>query len=176
MKDLKIDYNNISVFVFDVDGVFTDGSLILLPGGAQARTMNVKDGYAIKAAISQGYEIVIISAGVNDEVINRLALLGVPQSQIFMGKGNKIETLHQFLESKNLKLANCVYMGDDIPDMDCMQEVAISACPNDAAEEVKSIANYRSPIDGGKGCVRDWIQTIMRAQGKWNCDTKVMSR
>ncbi len=155
----------IRAFIFDVDGVFTDNTVILHPSGDLLRTMNVKDGYAVKLAVDKGYEVIIITGGKSESVRGRLETLGV--SEIFLGVHDKKAILKEVMNRLNLKAEQCVYMGDDIPDYEVMQMVGMAAAPQDAAEEIKRISHYISPKDGGKGCVRDLIEQTLRVQKNW---------
>lgn len=165
MENFKHKLRNITCFVFDVDGVLTDGSLILLQTGEQARTMNIRDGYALQLAVKKGYRIVIISGGKSEAVKTRLNALGI--EDVFLGIEDKIITLKQVILKNNLKAENILYMGDDIPDIESMKLCGIASCPADAAPEVKEISIYVSDKKGGEGCVRDVIEQTMRLHGKW---------
>jgi 3-deoxy-D-manno-octulosonate 8-phosphate phosphatase (KDO 8-P phosphatase) len=156
----------ITTFIFDVDGVLTNGTLTIMPDGELVRHMNVKDGYAMKTALKNGYRVCIISGGTNEGVRNRLAALGI--EDIYLGADNKIEQYQELVKKYNLKAENILYMGDDVPDYPVMKIVGLPACPNDAVTEIKEVANYISNKKGGEGCVRDVIEQVMRVQGKWN--------
>ncbi len=157
---------NIKLFVFDVDGVLTDGSLILLDNGEMARKMNIKDGYALQLAVKQGYEILIISGGSSNAVKMRLEKLGI--RHIFLSVKNKKELLTNFIEKHSYTREQILYMGDDIPDLLPMKEVGFACAPVDAVAEVRSIAHYISPVAGGNGCVRDVIEKVLKLNGHWN--------
>lgn len=156
---------NITTFIFDIDGVLTDGSVILEPTGEQTRTMNIKDGYALQLAVKRGYKVAIISGGSNEIVRKRFSGLGI--FDVHMGVSNKIDALDELKLTYNIQNDQILYMGDDIPDYEIMTLVGLPTCPNDAATEIQEIAKYISPINGGKGCVRDVIEKVMRAQNKW---------
>ena len=155
----------IKCFVFDVDGVLTNGSLILVPGGEQARVMNIRDGYAIQHAVKNGFEILILSGGKSEEVRVRLNGLGV--KKIHLGCDDKLSALKDFIAENNFRADEILYMGDDMPDLQAMKITGFAACPKDAAEEIKKICHYISLFKGGEGCVRDVIEQTMKAQGKW---------
>ncbi len=156
----------ISTFVFDVDGVLTDGTVTIFPNGELVRKMNTKDGYALKTAIDKGYRVCIISGGTNEGVRSRLQGLGV--KDIYLGAHNKIDQLEEYVTSNNIELKEVLYMGDDIPDLQVMQQVALAACPKDAVPEIQEIARYISQKKGGQGCVRDVIEQVLKVQDKWN--------
>jgi len=157
---------NIKLFVFDVDGVLTDGSLILLENGEMARQMNIKDGYALQLAIKNGYDILIISGGNSDAVKIRLQKLGI--QHIFLGVVDKKNLLLNFVAEYHFKKEEILYMGDDVPDLLSMKEAGVACAPADAVAEIKSIAHYISPAFGGKGCVRDVIEKVLKLNGHWN--------
>lgn len=157
--------NNITTFIFDVDGVLTDGTIMVTTQGEMYRNMNIKDGYALKAAVVAGYNVCIISGGSNEGVRKRLEGLGI--TDIYLGTHQKMLQYEEYCSKKNITSDQVLYMGDDIPDIPVMQQVALATCPQDAAPEVKDISEYISPISGGKGCGRDVIEQVMRVQGKW---------
>jgi 3-deoxy-D-manno-octulosonate 8-phosphate phosphatase (KDO 8-P phosphatase) len=164
--NFKQHLNNITTFIFDVDGVLTDGTLTLMPDGEQVRKMNIKDGFAIDLAIKKGYRIAVISGGKSEAVRKRLELLGV--KDIYLGVHRKLDIYEDYLASNNLNISEILYMGDDIPDYETMAKVRIATCPNDAAPEIKRICIYVSGKKGGEGCVRDVIEQVLRVQGKWD--------
>lgn len=166
-------YKSVTTFVFDVDGVLTNGTLIVLPGGVMARMMNVKDGYALQLAVKRGYKVVIISGGASDEVADRLFKLGV--SAVFMKVTDKAAILKNYLEEKQLSWDEVLFMGDDIPDLEVMKKVGLACCPVDAVAEIKEICAYISPVNGGFGCGRDVIEKVLKIRGNWNDDTHIPS-
>lgn len=165
-KSYKEYLQHITTFVFDIDGVLTDGTIMVTTEGEMLRTMNIKDGYALKTAVDKGYQICIISGGSNEGVRLRLEGLGI--RDIFLGTHQKTETLSKYLNSKGVKRENVLYMGDDIPDLEVMREVGVACCPQDAVPEIKDLSLYVSHKKGGKGCVRDVIEQVLKVQGKWN--------
>ncbi|SHM68757.1 HAD family hydrolase [Polaribacter sp. KT 15] len=156
----------INTFIFDVDGVLTNGMLTIMPDGELVRHMNVKDGYAMKNALNKGYRVCIISGGTNEGVRKRLAALGI--EDIYLGAHNKIEQYKELVKKYDLKAENVLYMGDDVPDFPVMELVGMPACPNDAVQEIQQVAKYISYKKGGEGCVRDVIEQVLRVQNKWN--------
>jgi 3-deoxy-D-manno-octulosonate 8-phosphate phosphatase (KDO 8-P phosphatase) len=168
MSNYKALLKHITTFIFDYDGVLTNGTVIINLDGELLRTANVKDGYALKHAVDMGYRIVIISGGRSDSVRLRFKPLGI--TDVFLFVSNKIEKYHEYIAENNLKPEEILYMGDDIPDYPVMAEVGVAACPADAAEEIKKISKYISPIKGGEGCARDVIEQVMKVQGKWFTD------
>lgn len=158
-------FKPVKTFVFDVDGVLTDGTLQLLENGELSRKMHIKDGYALQLAVKKGYHMAIISGGNSSQVETRLRGLGI--MDIFMGVSDKEEKLEEYLSENKLSAAHVLYMGDDIPDYDAMKLVALRTCPNNASREIKSICQYISPVNGGEGCVRDVIEKVLKLNGDW---------
>lgn len=164
-KSYKEYLQHITAFIFDVDGVLTDGTVLVNTDGEMLRNMSIKDGFALKTAIDQGYAVCIISGGTNEGVRKRLENLGV--KEVHLGTNFKMETLQSFFRSKGLKPENVLYMGDDLPDYSVMLKVGLPCCPQDAVPEIKQISKYVSHKKGGKGCVRDVIEQVLKVQGKW---------
>ncbi|PKV50587.1 3-deoxy-D-manno-octulosonate 8-phosphate phosphatase (KDO 8-P phosphatase) [Aquimarina sp. MAR_2010_214] len=167
-KSYKEYLQHITTFIFDVDGVLTDGTVIINTDGQLLRTMNIKDGYALKTAVQQGFNVCIISGGTNEGVRQRLKGLGI--TDIYLGAHQKVEQLNEYLGNKNINIKNVLYMGDDIPDLPVMKMVGLPTCPQDAVAEVKEISKYVSYKKGGKGSVRDVIEQVLKVQGKWILD------
>lgn len=155
----------IKAFVFDVDGVFTDGSVYLLPEGHMSRVMNVLDGYAVVKAVKNKYPIGVITGGDDAMVKHRINYLGV--TDYYPKSADKIADFEDFKRKYNLKDEEILTMGDDLPDLPILRASGISACPANAVPEVKEIADYISPVHGGKGAVRDVIEQVMKVQGVW---------
>ena len=155
----------VRAFVFDVDGVFTDGTVQITTSGELLRTMSIKDGYAVKQAVEAGYKICVITGGTNPGVEKRLAGLGV--TDIHLGIHDKIRVLDDFIVKYDMAADSIAYMGDDLPDIEAMRKVGVATCPNNAVPEIKAISDYVSHRNGGDGCVRDIIEQVMRVQDKW---------
>lgn len=164
-KSYKELLHNITTFIFDVDGVLTDGRLHITTQGEMHRTMNVKDGYAMKAALDAGFNLCIISGGTDEGVRSRLQKLGI--EDVALGAHHKMEHLEAYMGKKDVRPENVLYMGDDIPDYPVMKEVGLPCCPQDAVKEIKEIAKYISHKNGGQGCVRDVIEQVLKVHGKW---------
>jgi 3-deoxy-D-manno-octulosonate 8-phosphate phosphatase (KDO 8-P phosphatase) len=165
MKNYKALLKPITTFIFDYDGVLTDGTVVLMAEGEPLRTANVKDGYALQLAVKKGYNVAVISGGRSKTIHHRLQMLNV--HDVFIGVESKYEVLMKYMEEKGLSKEQIIYMGDDIPDYHVMHEAGIAACPADAADEIKSISDYISPLAGGQGCARDIIEQVMKVQGNW---------
>ena len=167
-------FKTIKTFVFDIDGVLTDGNLLIMQDGIILRQMNVRDGYALQLAIKKGYNIIIISGSYSAEAQIRLEKLGI--QKIFMRIENKLEKLQELIATYQLNKEEILYMGDDIPDYKVMQFCGLATCPADAAAEIKSISKYISPLKGGQGCVRDVIEKVLKLQNNWIVDTSIPSK
>ncbi|MBW2960650.1 KdsC family phosphatase [Mesonia aestuariivivens] len=164
-RNYKEILNDITTFVFDVDGVLTNGSVLISSAGELLRSMHVKDGYAMKKAVKNGYTVCIISGGKNEGVRKRLHGLGI--KDIHLGVDDKVACLNEFFDANGIKAEQAAYMGDDIPDTFPMRMIALPTCPQDAVPEVKAISKYISHKNGGEGCVRDLIEQVMKVQSKW---------
>ena len=158
-------FNNITTFIFDVDGVLTDGSIIITEDGSFLRKMNVKDGLALKIAIDLGYNVCIITKGSSLGVRKRLEILGI--KDIYDNLMDKGEAMDNYLLKTNLKKSEILYMGDDLPDLAIFEDVALFCCPQDASFDVIDKAHFISPFKGGEGCVRNIIERVLKIQNKW---------
>jgi 3-deoxy-D-manno-octulosonate 8-phosphate phosphatase (KDO 8-P phosphatase) len=165
MALLKEELKSIKGFVFDMDGVLSSTVQQLTLDGETARTVNVKDGFALMAAIRKGYSIGVITGGNTIDVINRCKKLGI--KNLYTGTFDKLPCFYDFLEKNNLSADEIIYAGDDLPDYPPMRKAGIPVCPNDAAPEIKAISKYISDRNGGDGCIRDIIEQVMRVQGTW---------
>jgi 3-deoxy-D-manno-octulosonate 8-phosphate phosphatase (KDO 8-P phosphatase) len=165
MRNFKELLRNVKAFAFDVDGVFTDGTVTLHPSGELIRNTNTRDGYAVHVAIERGFPIAIISGGNSHSVEERFKGLGV--NDIYLGVTNKVEALENFRKKYGIELLEVLYMGDDLPDYEVMKKIGIPTCPSDAAPEIRGISVYISNYTGGKGCVRDVIEQVLRLNDKW---------
>jgi 3-deoxy-D-manno-octulosonate 8-phosphate phosphatase (KDO 8-P phosphatase) len=168
MENFKSRLKQVRAFIFDVDGVLTDGSVTLMPDGEQVRIMNIKDGYAMQLAVKKGYKIAIISGGRSEMVRKRLNGLGI--TDIYLGSHTKMEQYTELLERYHLRPDEVLYMGDDIPDYEVMKQVGVPTCPKDSAPEIKDICIYVSDKRGGKGAVRDVIEQVLKVQNNWMDD------
>ena len=164
-KSVKQLLKQIKAMVFDVDGVLTDGSIILMPNGELVRTMNMRDSIAMRLAVKNGYQLCIITGGNSQVVKQRLNRLGI--SDIYLKTENKLDALKEFVAIYELQLSEVLYMGDDLVDYEPMSQVGFPVCPKDAVQEIKNISLYISPVKGGKGCVREVIEQVMKVSGKW---------
>ncbi|HLK28813.1 MAG TPA: HAD-IA family hydrolase [Puia sp.] len=167
-------FKAITTFVFDIDGVLTDGTIFIFDNGEQVRRMNIKDGYALQLAVKKGYKVIAISGADSEAARLRLNKLGI--ADIFTKVDNKKEKLLNYIGEHKLKQKEVLFMGDDIPDYEAMQESGLSCAPSDAVPEIRHIARYISPFKGGHGCVRDVIEKVLKLNGHWDIDTSVASK
>lgn len=167
-------FKGITTFVFDVDGVLTDGTVLLLENGLQARQMHVKDGLALQMALRNGYRVFIISGGSSEPVIRRLQYLGV--EEIHLGLKDKLKFFETIREQLGLNWNEILYMGDDLPDIPVLEKAGLSCCPKDAVAEVKMVSKFISSVKGGRGCVREVIEKVLKLNGHWHYTTEVSSR
>ena len=161
MPDLTL----IKAFVLDVDGVLTDGTLLALNSGEQARAFHIHDGFAIRHALGKGYRVVIISG--REEVGVRKRLESLDVHDIYLGVTDKLQVFNTYSNLHRLDPAHVAYMGDDVPDLDVMRRCAVAACPADAAADVRAISNYVARLPGGRGAVRELIEAVMKTQQTW---------
>jgi 3-deoxy-D-manno-octulosonate 8-phosphate phosphatase (KDO 8-P phosphatase) len=167
-------FKPIKAFAFDVDGVLTDGTLFLMPDGEMVRRMNIKDGYALQLAVKKGYHVFVISGGKSELVEERLHKLGV--KDVHMQVHNKIEVLQQCMQQYSLQPQEVLYMGDDMPDLEVMQQVGLPCAPADACSEIKAVSKYISDSNGGFGCARDVIEKVLKLNGHWLHSQDLQSR
>ena len=167
---MKINYKekfeNINSFIFDVDGVLTNGGLYIFPDGNFVRKMNAKDGFALKLALKKGYNIAIITGGREKNIKERLEKLGI--TNVYLNAHDKLPILNKYLSDNKIDPSTSLYMGDDIPDLKPMKNIGLACCPNDAVYEIKEISHYISNINGGNGCVRDVIEQVLKANNDWD--------
>lgn len=155
----------VGAFVFDVDGILTNNEVLITEAGELLRSMNVRDGQAIKWAIRAGYPVGIITGGRSEGVKKRLTDLGI--EEYYSGIAEKFPAFQSFLQRTGKQALEVCYMGDDVPDLPVLRKVVLAACPSDAIPDVLDICDYISPLRGGAGCVRDVIEKVMKLQGKW---------
>jgi 3-deoxy-D-manno-octulosonate 8-phosphate phosphatase (KDO 8-P phosphatase) len=173
MGYFKEDICMVKAFVFDVDGVFSDGILVLNPDGELTRSMNIKDGFAVQLAVRKGFPVGIITGSNSESIRKRFSTLGV--ESVYLKSSRKLDDFTDFCKKYDLAPENVMYMGDDLPDYPVMEKAGFPVCPKDAVSEIKQIARYISDRNGGKGCVRDVIEQVLRTQDKWmDADTFII--
>jgi 3-deoxy-D-manno-octulosonate 8-phosphate phosphatase (KDO 8-P phosphatase) len=161
-------FRDIHTFIFDVDGVLTDSSVLVLEDGKLLRKMSIRDGYALKLAVKRGYRVAVITGGKSEGVRIRLENLGI--TDIYTGISDKLEVFEEFIHAYDIDPQGILYMGDDLPDYPVMRKVGLPACPKNAAPELFQLAAYVSPYAGGEGCARDVIEKVLRLHDKWTSD------
>ena len=162
----------IKAFAFDVDGVLTDGGLLADLNGEFYRVFDAKDGMALRMASMKGYRLAIITGGRSESIRKRVVTSGVKPEDVYLRSRDKIEDFEDFCRKYELQADEVMYLGDDLPDIPVMAACGCGACPCDAVEEVKAIADYISTRPGGKGCVRECLEMVMKIQGKWILDVQ----
>ena len=170
---INYDLTKIKALVFDVDGVLSAETIQMSEEGVLMRSVNTKDGYALRLAVTEGLHVAIIT-GANEEAI-RLRYEGLCIHDVFLGSSVKTASLQKLLDKYQLSLDEVLYMGDDIPDYEVMRQVGLPCCPADAAPEIRDASLYVSHRCGGQGCVRDVIEQVLKAQGKWMANAKAFS-
>lgn len=168
MSNYKTKLRDITTFIFDYDGVMTDGVILLNNEAEPLRTANVKDGYALQLVKKLGFNIAVISGGFSPSMMKRFEALDI--QDVFLGVSDKLKVYEKYKIDKNLADHEIVYVGDDIPDFLCMKMAGVPVCPADASEEIKRISLYISRYRGGHGCVREIIEQVLKVQGKWMTD------
>lgn len=170
----KVSFSDITTFIFDMDGVLTDGKVLVLENGLQARVMSIRDGYALQLAVKKGYRVSIVSGAASVPVTERLAKLGV--SEVYMSVADKGAFITAYCAEQGISRAEVLFMGDDMPDLPVAPIAGLFCCPADAIEEIIAVAGYVSPVNGGQGCVRDVIEKVMKSRGDWHNDPSVASK
>lgn len=165
---IDYDLTKIKAFIFDVDGVLSCETTTMGDDGIPLRTVNIKDGYILQLAVKLGYHVAIITGANVETIRKRYEGLGI--TEIYLKSGVKLPVYESLLKKWDLQPEETLFMGDDIPDYEVMSRCGLPCCPKDAADEIKQISKYISFKKGGKGCVRDVLEQIMRAQGKWLLD------
>lgn len=173
MSDIHSLFKKITTFIFDIDGVLTDGSVLVLENGLQARRMNIKDGFALQLAVKTGYRVIALSGSSPSPVIDRLHKLGI--TDVHMSVLDKKYFVASYIERNKLRKEEVLFMGDDLPDLPAMSVVGLPSCPADAAPEIKEEVRYISPVNGGNGCVRDVIEKVLKANDHWSYHAGIAS-
>ncbi len=169
MENLIPKFKKLRGFIFDIDGVMTNGQVLVNEEGHMLRSVNIKDGFAVQHAVKLGYTVAIVSGGTSLGMEKRFQGLGV--KQIYMGQMHKVDAVSEIIKNSGFDASDFLYMGDDMPDIPVLKMVGIAACPKDAAMDVLDICHYISPISGGDGCVRDVIERTLKIQQTWNSES-----
>ena len=163
----------VKLLVFDLDGVLTNGKILVMPNGEWIREMDIKDGYALQHAVKSGLKVAVITGSFSKPVKERLMKLGI--ELFFENTPQKSLIINELISNLHIDKSSSLFMGDDIPDLDAFDAVGIKVCPADAAPELRQLADYISPKSGGNGCVRDIIEKVLMTQGKWTTTTNIQS-
>jgi 3-deoxy-D-manno-octulosonate 8-phosphate phosphatase (KDO 8-P phosphatase) len=166
-------FTPIRLFAFDMDGVLTDGTVMVMPDGEWVRRMHIRDGFALQLAVKKGYEVALISGSWSQPVADRMRKLGI--QHVFEKVADKSTCLHDLMFTLGLKQEQVLFMGDDVPDLPALQVAGLPACPADAVDDVRLVSRYISPFKGGEGCVRDVIEKTLRLNGHWDHGTGLRS-
>ena len=169
-KTMENRLNKIRAFVFDVDGVLTDGGILATPEGDLLRVFDAKDSFALRMAYMKGYHVGVITGGISESIKLRFRTCGVAAENIYLGSRAKIEDFEDFCTRNSLKADEVMYFGDDLPDIPVMLACGCGVAPSDAVNEVKAAAHHISTRPGGRGCAREMIETVIKIQGKWELD------
>lgn len=170
---INYDLTQIKALVFDVDGVLSSETIQTSDDGVLLRSVNTKDGYALRLAVTEGLHVAIITGAREQAIRRRYEGLGI--FDVFLGSSVKTEVMQKFLGKYGLSADEVLYMGDDIPDYEVMRQVGLPCCPCDAAPEIRDISLYVSHRSGGQGCARDVIEQVLKAQGKWMANKDAFS-
>lgn len=162
----------IKSIVYDFDGVLTDGCIIPIGPNPEdlVRIVDAKDSFASRAAALKGMIMGVISGGDTPAIFSRCQHMGVKPENINLGCRGKLAVFHKFCEQHNLKPEEVAYFGDDIPDIQVLRACGVGFAPADAVDEAKEAADIVTRKPGGHGCLREGIETILKAQGKWVFD------
>ena len=158
-EELASKAGKIKLVVFDVDGVMTDEGLIFDENGVEYKRFNAKDGQGIVLLNNSGFKTAIITARQNNTVRVRFEILKM--NDLYEGQKNKEEALEELIKKYDLDYSQVAYMGDDLPDIGVLKKVGFGACPNNAAEEVKAVADFITEKSGGNGAVRELCNFLL---------------
>ncbi len=157
----------VRALVLDVDGVLTDAGLYYGPHGETMKRFSARDGFGIVVAHHAGLAVAVLSGRVAPPLRSRLRDLGVPPDRVIQGSTNKAEDIDRLSQLLHVSLDEMAFMGDDVPDLPALLRVGLAACPADAVPEVVEVAHMVSRFRGGSGAVRDLVETVLEAQGRW---------
>ena len=165
-------FSGIKAFVFDVDGVMTDGGIFADNDGNLFRTFDAKDAFAMRMASMNGYALGVITGGRSRSIVKRMSVCGVPAEDVYLGSRDKMDDFRDFCTRHRLEPDEIMYFGDDLPDVPVIKACGCGVCPSDAVTEAREAADFVSPFPGGRGCVRDTLERVMRSQGRWKFDVE----
>ncbi len=154
------------VLIFDVDGVLTDGAIGIASDGSESKQFSIRDGAALVWVQREGLTVALLSGRPSEVTTRRADELGI--RIVAQGSTNKREAYRQMAEANGFQDEHVAYMGDDLLDLPVLATVALSAAPADAADEVRSRVDWVSTRPGGRGAVREFVEMILRARGRWD--------
>ncbi len=170
MSNYKVKLQNIKAFAYDVDGVFTDGGVLATGDGDLLRTFDSKDGFGVRMTVLKGYPTAIVTGGSSESIRKRFRGIGIPDEDIYLTSRNKVPDFLDFCKRHNLEPSQVAFVGDDLPDIPILKICGLAVCPADAVAEVKEVCDYVSLYNGGKGCVRDLVEQVLKIHGNWVFD------
>lgn len=172
-EHLLVRFSKIKLLAFDLDGVLTNGKLLIQQDEQWLREMDIKDGLAIQMAVQGGFHVAVITGSFSDPVEKRLKYLGV--NSFFQRVKMKSEKLRELMALHQLEMNQVLFMGDDLPDLDAFSVCGLKTCPADAVTEIKEKADFISLRKGGDGALRDVIEKVMKTQNKWHVNNSSSS-
>ena len=170
MSNYKTKLHNIKAFAYDVDGVFTDGGVMATENGDLIRVFDSKDGFGVRLTVLKGYKNAIITGGTSESIRKRFKGLGIPDEDVYLKSRDKVPDFLDFCKRHNLEPSQVAFVGDDLPDIPILKICGLAVCPADAVQEVKAVCDYVSLYNGGKGCVRDLVEQVLKVHGDWVFD------
>ncbi len=171
-----MDLSRIKAITFDVDGVMTDGSLLAMDHSEFIRVFNAKDSFAARMAVMQGYILGVFTGGDTEGVHTRMLTMGVAPEDIYMHCRGKLKAFEDFCRRHSLSPEEVLYVGDDIPDLQVVKAAGIGAVPADASPELLEAADYICKVPGGRGCLRELIEMVLRPAGHWTFDAEIYEK
>jgi 3-deoxy-D-manno-octulosonate 8-phosphate phosphatase (KDO 8-P phosphatase) len=165
LHDAPSAFSRITTIMMDIDGVLTDGYVLAMADGEMLRRMHARDSFAIQYAVKAGYRLAVISGGYSRGMAHRLSNLGL--EDVFMSVPLKLPKYEAYVTENGLSDAEVMYVGDDLPDLEVMKRAGLAAAPNDAATDIRDMADFVTRAPGGCGAVREVIEKVMKAQDKW---------
>ena len=155
----------VRLLILDVDGVLTDGKIIIDDAGREIKHFDVKDGHGLKILLRCGIDVVLLTGRRSSVVLHRARDLGI--EEVHQGVFNKCEVLDEILRKRNLQDIHAAFVGDDVVDIPLLRKVGFSVAVADASEDVKAVVDYITTKGGGRGAVREVCEIILKGQGKW---------
>ncbi len=168
--ELKKKLQNIKLFVMDVDGILTNGEIVLDHNGNELKIFDVQDGYGIVLLRKTGIKTAIITARKSKAVELRAKDLGI--DKVYQNASPKLDAFKKIIKAMNVKKSEVCYMGDDLPDLCVLTCVGVAITVPNAVKEVQQCVNYVTENEGGAGAVREVVEMILKAQSKWDSIVK----